>query len=144
MCSVLQVARSGFYAWLLRKELISLKQETSKQFDNAVKDSFFRSKGRYGAPRLAVEMRSNGVQTNRKAVAKSMQKQQLKAKSGRKYRPVGYKPHRLAVAENLLQQDFTAESINQKWVGDITYIKTAEGFLFLAVVIDLFSRRVIG
>ena len=81
---------------------------------------------------------------NIKTVAASLKRQGLRAKAARKFSPVSYKPHNLPVFDNLLNQDFTASAPNQKWVQDITYIRTDEGWLYLAVVIDLWSRAVIG
>jgi transposase InsO family protein len=84
------------------------------------------------------------VKYNIKTVAASLKRQGLRAKAARKFSPVSYKPHNLPVFDNLLNQDFTASAPNQKWVQDITYIRTDEGWLYLAVVIDLWSRAVIG
>ncbi|WP_247718762.1 IS3 family transposase [Morganella morganii] len=84
------------------------------------------------------------VTFNVKTVAASLRRQGLRAKASRKFSPVSYKKHGLPVSENLLQQDFSASGPNQKWVGDITYLRTDEGWLYLAVVIDLWSRAVIG
>ena len=79
-----------------------------------------------------------------KTVAASLRRQGLRAKASRKFSPVSYREHGLPVSENLLKQDFYASGPNQKWVGDITYLRTGEGWLYLAVVIDLWSRSVIG
>lgn len=77
-------------------------------------------------------------------MAASLRRQGLRAKASRRFRPVSYRKHDLPVSENLLKQDFYASGPNQKWVGDITYLRTGEGWLYLAVVIDLWSRSVIG
>ncbi|ENB63584.1 integrase core domain protein [Escherichia coli P0298942.2] len=105
---------------------------------------FTRSKQRYGAPRLTDELRAQGYPFNVKTVAASLRRQGLRAKASRKFSPVSYRAHGLPVSENLLEQDFYASGPNQKWAGDITYLRTDEGWLYLAVVIDLWSRAVIG
>ncbi len=109
-----------------------------------LEDAFTRSKQRYGAPRLTDELRAQGYPFNVKTVAASLRRQGLRAKASRKFSPVSYRAHGLPVSENLLEQDFYASGPNQKWAGDITYLRTDEGWLYLAVVIDLWSRAVIG
>ena len=95
-------------------------------------------------PRLTDELRAQGYPFNVKTVAASLRRQGLRAKASRKFSPVSYRAHGLPVSENLLEQDFYASGPNQKWAGDITYLRTDEGWLYLAVVIDLWSRAVIG
>ena len=140
MCRVLRVARSGWYVWLRRRHLMSLRQQFRLTCDAAVHKAFFEAKQRYGAPRLADEM----PEFNIKTIAASLRRQGLRAKASRKFSPVSYRAHGLPVLENLLEQDFSASGPNQKWAGDITYLRTDEGWLYLAVVIDLWSRAVIG
>ncbi len=123
MCRVLQVARSGWYVWHQRRHQINRRQQFRLVCDNVVREAFSDVKQRYGAPRLTDELR---------------------AKASRRFSPVSYREHSLPVSENLLKQDFYAAGPNQKWVGDITYLRTGEGWLYLAVVIDLWSRSVIG
>ncbi|HFD3002400.1 IS3 family transposase, partial [Escherichia coli] len=144
MCRVLRVARSGWYAWRIRRLQLSPRQQFRRQCDKAVSQAFHQAKQRYGAPRITDELREQGVKYNIKTVAASLKRQGLRAKAARKFSPVSYKPHNLPVFDNLLNQDFTASAPNQKWVQDITYIRTDEGWLYLAVVIDLWSRAVIG
>ena len=121
ICRVLQVARSGWYIWHQRRHQISRRQRFRLVCDNVVREAFSDAKQRYGAPRLTDELRAQGLVYNIKTVAASLRRQ-----------------------ENLLKQDFYASRPNQKWVGDITYLRTGEGWLYLAVVIDLWSRSVIG
>ncbi|EKB4282369.1 IS3 family transposase [Escherichia albertii] len=144
MCRVLRVARSGWYAWCQRRTRISPRQQFRQHCDSVVLAAFTRSKQRYGAPRLADELRAQGYPFNVKTVAASLRRQGLRAKASRKFSPVSYRAHNLPVSENLLEQDFYASGPNQKWAGDITYLRTDEGWLYLAVVIDLWSRAVIG
>lgn len=140
LCRVLQVARSGWYAWRLRRQQITPRQQFRLVCDTAVRKAFTEAKQRYGAPRLAGELPEYNVKT----IADSLRRQGLRAKAARKFSPVSYREHGLPVSENLLKQDFYASGPNQKWAGDITYLRTDEGWLYLAVVIDLWSRAVIG
>ncbi|EFN6226186.1 IS3 family transposase, partial [Escherichia coli] len=144
MCRVLRVARSGWYTWCQRRTRISTRQQFRQHCDSVVLAAFTRSKQRYGAPRLTDELRAQGYPFNVKTVAASLRRQGLRAKASRKFSPVSYRAHGLPVSENLLEQDFYASGPNQKWAGDITYLHTDEGWLYLAVVIDLWSRAVIG
>ena len=141
MCRVLRVARSGWYTWCQRRTRISTRQQFRQHCDSVVLAAFTRSKQRYGAPRLTDELRAQGYPFNVKTVAASLRRQGLRAKASRKFSPVSYRAHGLPVSENLLEQDFYASGPNQKWAGDITYLRTDEGWLYLAVVIDLWSRR---
>ncbi|EJI7289216.1 IS3-like element IS3 family transposase [Escherichia coli] len=144
MCRVRRVARSGWYTWCQRRTRISTRQQFRQHCDSVVLAAFTRSKQRYGAPRLTDELRAQGYPFNVKTVAASLRRQGLRAKASRKFSPVSYRAHGLPVSENLLEQDFYASGPNQKWAGDITYLHTDEGWLYLAVVIDLWSRAVIG
>ncbi|HAS8352216.1 TPA: IS3 family transposase [Vibrio vulnificus] len=140
MCRVLRVARSGWYAWLKRRHQLNHRQQFRLACDEAVSKGFTEAKQRYGAPRLADVLPEYNVKT----IAASLRRQGLRAKAARKFSPVSYCEHGLPVSENLLKQNFYASGPNQKWAGDITYLRTDEGWLYLAVVIDLWSRAVIG
>ncbi|CAK8742755.1 IS3 family transposase IS3F [Sodalis praecaptivus] len=124
MCRVLRVARSGWYAWRKRRTVISAHQQFRRGCDSAVREAFTRAKQRYGAPRLADELHEQGRTFNVKTVAASLRRQGLRAKAARKFSPVSYREHGLPVSENLLKQDFSASGPNQKWSGDITYLRT--------------------
>lgn len=140
MCRVLRIARSGWYVWNRRRARINSRLQFRLSCDSAVHEAFHRAKQRYGAPRLTDELHAQGYRFNVKTVAVSLRRQALQAKASRKFSPVSYREHGLPVSENLLKQDFYACSPNQKWSGDITYLRTDEGWLYLAVVIDLRSR----
>ncbi len=107
-------------------------------------NAFKADKGRSGAIRVMLALEKQGIHYNRKTVALSLQRQGLRAKAARKFKATTQSKHNLPVADNLLKQDFTASQPNQKWVGDITYLWTNEGWYYLAVVLDLYSRKVIG
>ncbi|EBG5205767.1 IS3 family transposase [Salmonella enterica subsp. enterica] len=144
MCRVLRVARSGWYAWMNRRAVMSARQQFRQNCDSAVHEAFHRAKQRYGAPRLTDELHAQGYRFNVKTVAASLRRQGLRAKVSRKFSPVSYCEHGLPVSKNLLKQDFYTSGPNQKWSGDITYLRTDEGWLYLAVIIDLWSRAIIG
>ncbi|AOV96863.1 transposase [Edwardsiella hoshinae] len=140
MCRVLRVARSGWYAWRLRRHQLNRRQQFRLVCDAAVRQAFSDAKQRYGTPLLADELPRYNIKTS----ATSLHRQGLRAKAARKFSPVSYREHGLPVSGNLLKQDFTASGPNQKWAGDITYLRTDGGWLYLAVVIDLWSLAVIG
>lgn len=137
MCRVLKVSPSGYYAW--RSRTPSHQAQARAALDARVRAEFDARKGRAGAPRLA-----RHLSVGRRQVAESLRRQGLRAKAARKFKATTNSNHSLPVAENLLRQDFTADAPNRVWVGDITYIGTDEGWLYLAVVLDLFSRKVVG
>jgi putative transposase len=144
MSRVLHVSRGGFYAWRKRQIQPSPRQRRRKQRDDAVKNAFEARKGRSGSPGLTRDLADAGQRYDRKSVADSMRRQGLRAKAAKKFKATTNSKHDLPVAPNLLEQDFTATTPNQKYVSDITYLWTDEGWLYLATVIDLYSRLVVG
>ena len=144
MCAFLCVARSGYYAWRKRVDEASPRQRQQAEMDQRVAEAFHHRKGRSGAPRLVLDLKEDGVSICRNTVAASLRRQGLRAKAARKFKATTHSKHSLPVAPNLLDQDFDTKGPNQKWVSDITYLGTDQGWLYLAVVIDLFSRRIIG
>ena len=145
MARILQVSRSGFYAWRQRQSIgPGPRQQRCHERDEMVMLAFEAGKGRSGSPRLVLDLNDAGHSCDRKTVANSMMRQGLRAKAAKKFKVTTNSKHNLPVAANLLQQDFAATAPNQKWVGDITYLWTDEGWLYLATVIDLYSRMVVG
>jgi putative transposase len=142
MCRVMSVSRSGYYHWRGREP--SPRAQARKHLDAQVKAAFEAEKGRAGSIRIKRGLRDAGGHAGRHQVAKSLRRQGLRAKAARKYKATTNSNHNLPVAPNLLNQNFTAQRPNQKWVSDITYIGTDEGWLYLAVVLDLYSRTVVG
>ncbi len=142
MCSVLEVSVSGYYAWCQRTP--SQHSREDAQLAEKVKTAFQTNRRVYGSPRVHAELRAQGIHCARKRVARLMREQGLFAQRPR-HRTITTKSEPGAqVAPNLLQRDFSADQPNTKWVADTTYIWTAEGWLYLAVVLDLFSRMVVG
>ena len=144
MCRVLVVSRSGFYDWLVKQDKPRLLKHRQQQIDAHIAHAFNADKGCSGAIRVMLALDKKGIHYNRKTVALSLQRQGLRAKAAGKFKATTQSKHNLPVADNLLKQDFTASQPNQKWAGDITYLWTNEGWYYLAVVIDLYSRKVIG
>ena len=142
MCQALQVSRSGYYAWRVRPE--SERARTDRELTRQIRQIHAESKGTYGSPRIRVELESLGFHCGRHKVARLMRLAGLKGCPKRRYRVTTQSDPSHSVARNLLKQDFTAESSDRRWVSDITYISTQQGWLYLAVVIDLYSRRIVG
>lgn len=143
MSRVLGVSRSGYYRWTTGVSQ-TVKRDKRAQLDRQVAEIFAQCKGRYGAPRVTEELAARGVVLNRKTVAMSLKRQGLRAKAAKRFKVTTDSAHSLPVAPNVLAGDFQATGMDQKWAGDITYLATDEGWLYLAVVIDLYSRRVVG
>lgn len=144
MVRVLPVSRSGYYAWRVHRGITTATQQARQIRDDAVQKAFEQSHGRDGARRIERELANNGCACDLKTVRTSMKRQNLVAKAARKFKVTTDSHHRYPVSPNMLQQDFTASHVNEKWVGDITYLRTQEGWLYLAVFIDLYSRAVVG
>ncbi len=141
MCRVLRVERSGFYAW--RQRPVSNRAQDDARLLRQIRDLFTASGRTYGSPWIHRDLRELGETCSVHRVARLMRQDGLRAQIGYKRRWIASGPP-ARVAANRLNRMFTADAPNQAWVGDITYIRTDEGFLYLAVVLDLFSRRVVG
>lgn len=142
MCRVLEVSVSGYYAWCKREP--SEHARSDAQLAQQVKTAFQANRGVYGSPRVHAELHAQGIACARKRVARLMREQGLFAKRPGHRTITTHSEPDAHVAPNLLRRDFSADEPNTKWVADTTYIWTAEGWLFLAVVLDLFSRMVVG
>ena len=142
MCRLPSVSRSGYYGWEQRPP--SARDQARQMPEAETKRVFDDEKGRPGAPGVARRLQGEGKPAGRRRVARIMRDNGWRARAARKYKATTNSRHSLPVAPNLLGQNFTADAPNQKWVSDITYIWTDEGWLYLAVVLELYSRRVIG
>jgi putative transposase len=141
-CRVLEVSRSGYYQWLHA-------EPSDRSIDDAVlaaeiKEVFHEHKGRYGAPRIHRALRRRGARPSKKRVARVMRDLGLRAHTPRRFRKTTDSRHTKRIAPNLLERNFSAPVPNQVLAGDITYIATTDGWLYLAVLLDLYSRRVVG
>jgi len=142
MCRLLSVSRSGYYRWKNRPR--SGRDQANRMLTADIKRIFDDEKGRPGSPRISRRLQEEGKSASRHRVAKLMRDNGLRAKAAKKYKATTNSNHALPVAPNLLEQNFTADVPDQKWVSDITTIWTEEGWLYLSVVLELYSRRVMG
>jgi transposase InsO family protein len=142
MCRVLKVSPSGYYDWLGRAP--SKRQLDTERLRVEIAAIHRESRGTYGSPRVHAELVERGVDIGRHRVAHLMAEMGLVGHAPRRYRKTTDSNHDLAVADNLVAQDFVADRPNQLWASDITYVWTEQGWIYLAVVIDLFSRMVVG
>ena len=142
MSRQLSVSRSGYYAWLGRAP--SKRTVENAEIGRKVTDVYHQNKRRYGSPRIHLELRDAGLRTSRKRIAHIMQTQGLVAKGRKRACRTTDSNHPYSVAENVIARDFKTSSPNQTWVTDITYIWTAEGWLYLSAILDLYSRAVVG
>jgi transposase InsO family protein len=142
MCKVLGVSRSGYYAWL--KNNPTKRAEEDKELMNRIKDIHKKSHGTYGIRRVVEELKKYYVSVSRRRVARLMKEAGIRGIARRKFKATTDSMHSFPVAENLLGRDFSVERANEAWVSDITYIRTREGWLYLTVIIDLITRKVIG
>lgn len=141
MCRLLGVARAGYYAWL--EHPISDRAQEDERLLRLIRASFLASHGIYGAPRILLDLRERGETCSKHRVERLMRENGLRALHGYRTRQLPA-PKVPALIPNILQRQFTASRANQAWVTDITYIRTWQGWLYLAVVVDLFSRKVVG
>ena len=142
MCEVMHVSISGYYAWLKRE--VSKREIIDSELSRKIVDIYELSKRRYGSVRIHKELQHRGEMVGRKRVIRLMKRNNICAVGKRKFKATTDSQHHHGIAENKLNQIFNVEYANKIWVSDITYIATGEGWLYLAVVIDLYSRKIIG
>jgi transposase InsO family protein len=142
LCDTLDVSTAGYYAW--RDRPISARQQRRDALVVEICAVHAEAKARYGSPRVHAELEARGRDCCVNTVAKLMRDNDIRAKTARKFRQTTDSNHDLPVADNLLDRHFDPASPNESWVADITYIPTREGWLYLAAVEDLYSRRVVG
>jgi len=142
MARVLEVSRSGFYEWLNREP--SAQAERREVVGEVLESTFHRCKRRYGAPRLTRSLNAQGVECSENFVAKLLRARRLRAHNGKGFRYERAVESMTQVKENILARNFDSEEPNRKWVSDITYIRVGRDWAYLAVVLDLYSRKVVG
>ena len=142
MCKVLAVSPGGYYAW--RRRPVSKLKMANDKLTEKIKEIHAEFEGKYGSPRIYQELQARKFSCSENRVTRLMRENGLQAKHKRPFRVTTKANPAHPVAPNLLDRAFTAEKPNQKWTSDITYIRTKEGWLYLAVVLDLFSRRIVG
>ncbi len=142
MCRNLGVNRSGYYSWRIRKP--SQREEYNSILLDKIK-SIHRGKFRvYGSPRITNGLRDLGFHCSRPRVARIMRKNNIYAKTKRKFKVTTNSKHNYSISPNLLNQDFTTNALYKIWLSDITYIRTKEGWIYLTVVMDLYNRKIVG
>ena len=142
LCGALRVSRSGYYNWCSR--LPSGRALENKTLVNIISDTHKETLQTYGSPRMHVELTESGYDVSLGRVERLMNKNDLAAKQGKKNKQRQQHRNGIAPVANILNRQFTAKLPNEKWVSDITFIETREGFLYLAVILDLFSRAIVG
>jgi len=142
MCRVLEVSASGYYAW--RRRLISVRTRENEKLQQRIRTIHDRSRQTYGAPRIHAELKDEGTRVGRKRVARLMKESGLAGVSRRKSIVTTRRSRSARPAPDLVDRQFAADKPNELWVADITYVPTWVGFLYLAVVLDVWSRKIVG
>jgi transposase InsO family protein len=142
LCELLEVSRSGFYAWVDRPA--PPKTTADARLVVEIRAALVRGRGAYGSPRVHRELRAHGIRVSRKRIERLMRENGIVARQKRRFVHTTDSRHAHPIAPNLLDRHFDPKAANEAWAGDVTYIATAEGWLYLAVLLDLFSRRVVG
>lgn len=142
MCRVLQISSSGYYAWRTRQP--SERTQEDQRLSPQIREIHRRSKGTYGAPRIHAELVDTGIRVGRKRVARLMRTEHLQGVSRRKAPRTTQRKPGARPAPDLVQRNFTADAPDRLWVADVTYVATWAGWLYLAVVVDAWSRKVVG
>src|SRR5258706_9082326 len=142
MCEVLEVSRSGYYSW--KKFPTSARATSDAQLAVEISAAHKRSRGIYGSPRVHLELRARGVRVGRKRVERLMRKNRIQGRQKRRFRRTTDSNHAQPIAPNVLERKFNPKGPNEAWATDVTYVATGQGWLYLAIILDLFSRRVVG
>jgi len=142
MCRVIGASRSGYYGW--RRQPQSKRQKDNEKILMEIRESHRNSRRAYGSPRITEDLQAKGMRCSENRVARLMKIHGIVGKATKKFKATTNSKHNLPVAENLLKQNFVTEKPNTVWASDITYIPTLEGWLYLVVILDLYSRQVVG
>ena len=142
MCSAMGVSDRGFRSWRSRGESPRRKEDRRLLID--IRSSFENSERTYGSPRVLKDLRERGQRTSKKRIARIMQDNGIVAVQRRRFKITTQSGHDFPIHPNLLDRNFSVDEPNRVWLGDITYIRTEEGWLYLAALLDLFSRRIVG
>ena len=142
MCKVFKVSRGGYYNWLRSKP--SKRNLENQLLLEQIKGIYQDSKQRYGSPKIAMILNKDVRQASRVRIARIMRKAQIRSKIKQKFKVTTNSKHSLPVCDNILNRDFKAQDLGEKWVSDITYIATKEGWLYLTAILDLGDRKVVG
>jgi putative transposase len=143
-CKSLKLKRSSYYDWLKNEPKRLERLKLKRGLLELVKSEHVKSKQRYGSPKITKKLKKNGVKCGHNKIAKLMRENNIRSIVNKKYKATTNSKHNLAVFDNILERKFTVPIANSAWVGDITYVPTGEGWLYLATVLDLFSNKIIG
>jgi transposase InsO family protein len=142
LCNVLKVSRTSYHNWL-HKVPGKRKQENQMLLEE-IKKVHKDSRMTYGSPRITSELKDKGYRCSRPRIARLMRKHDIRAKTKRKFKITTNSKHHYPISRDLVNQDFSANALNQLWVSDITYIRTKEGWLYLTIILDVFNRQIVG
>lgn len=142
MCQILNISRSGYYKWAKKEP--SVRDKENEMLLNRIKNIYDENQGRYGSPRITDRLNKDKIPCSENRIARIMRKNDIKAKRKKKFKVTTNSKHNYPISPNLLNRNFSAIGINQKWVSDITYIYTKEGWLYLSAILDLCSRKIVG
>jgi len=142
MCRVLGVSRSGYYGYLRRG--LNRRHEENRSLLTKIREIWEWSRGVYGSPRITAELRAQGYRCGENRIARIMRANGIASFTRRRYKVTTRSDHKLPIAEDLVERDFTATVPNRLWVSDITYIWTWEGWLYLAAIMDVYNREIVG
>ena len=142
MCHVLDVSENGYYNWRTRGK--SKRKWDDEQLVERIEDAYDVNRGKYGSPRIHAELKAQGIQNGAKTNCSVNARKNLYARRKRRKARTTNSHHQFPIASNLLKRDFTAVAPNKKWVADITFIETQEGWLYLSGVLDIYSRKIVG
>lgn len=142
MCRILKVSRSSYYAW--QKRPISKRKQQDAEILKNIKSIYEENRKTYGSPRIHRKLHNKGIHCGKKRVERIMRDAGIRAIQSKKYKATTNSNHKLPVAENKLNRQFQANAPNQVWVADITYVSTQEGWLYLATILDIYSRKIVG
>ena len=142
LCHVLDVSTSAYYAWVKNKP--NKRQLENNSLSTIIKELFLASRKTYGVPRIHRVMRENGLYHGKTRISRIMKQEGLQSKAAKRFKVTTNSQHSKAVADNVLNRQFTPSRENTAWVADITYIQTTEGWLYLATVLDLYNRKIVG
>lgn len=140
----MKVSRSGYYVWLNGRDKKSERSQRRKKLEQHIRRVFVDSRRLYGSPKVTRALKQQGIEVSEKTVARIMKELGLKSRTVKKHKATTNSKHHLPVADNVLNQQFTAEKPNQVWMADITYVPTDEGWLYVAGVEDLCTRKMVG
>jgi len=142
MCKILEVSRAGYYHWL--KRIPSFRYLEDQRLLEIIRYHYNKSRGTYGLPRIYAAIRKEGLKVNKKKIARLMRINKIRAKTKKKFKVTTVENTKAKASENILKGNFSSEKENRIWTSDITYIWTKQGWLYLAVVMDIYSRKIVG